>query len=307
MEVSAVVVTYNRKELLKECLDALLNQTYSLNKIIIIDNASTDGTPDMIRKEGYLRYQEVDYRIMPTNTGGAGGFYEGLKIASELRYDWIWIMDDDTIPEADSLEKMIVKAEKYSDISFFASCVHGPKGEPMNVPHISKHLAQNGYPDWYLSIKDSLIGIESATFVSILINGRAVKKCGLPCKDFFIWGDDIEYTTRLTRNYGPAYLVGDSWVCHKRKNAMALNICTESDVKRIQNYHYAYRNGLILNALYSHRPVFVDLVITELKSLKLLISGKNCFKRFTACQKGIFEFIFQHRKFKKQIKIESKK
>lgn len=304
MKVSAVVVTYNRKELFRECLEALLNQSYVIDTIIVIDNASTDGTYEMILDKGYLNNKTICYKKMSKNTGGAGGFYYGIKEAYETQSDWVWIMDDDTIPESDALEKLIDKAKKNTDASFFASCVKGTSGEPMNVPSISKDQDNNGYPNWYMKLSDSLVKIESATFVSLLINNKAIKKCGLPCKEFFIWGDDIEYTTRLTRNYGSAYLVGDSWACHKRANAKALNICTETDAKRINNYHYAYRNGLIINALYSKRPILVDLIIAILKSFKLLLSGKGGLKRFAVCQKGIFEFIFQHRRFLKIIKDE---
>lgn len=306
MKVSAVVVTYNRKELLRECLEALLSQSYVIDKIIVIDNASTDGTYEMILDKGYLNNKAIYYKKMSKNTGGAGGFYYGIKEAHKIQSDWVWIMDDDTIPESDALKKMIEQVKKNTDASFFASCVKGPSGEPMNVPSISKDQNDNGYPDWYMKLSDSLVKIESATFVSLLINNNAIKKCGFPCKEFFIWGDDIEYTTRLTKKYGAAYLVGGSWVCHKRASTKALNICTETDPKRIKNYHYAYRNGLIINALYSKRPVLIDLFIAELKSLKLLTAEKDGYKKFMVYQKGILEFILQYQKFKRIISKEIK-
>ena len=90
------------------------------------------------------------------------------------------------------------------------------ENESMNVPDIDMSSTENGYADWYRKLSNGLIKIEAATFVSLLINGEAIKKCGLPCKDFFIWGDDTEYTTRITRNFGPAYMVGKSVAIHKR-------------------------------------------------------------------------------------------
>ena len=77
-KVDCVVVTYNRLSLLKECLEALLNQEYLLNKIYVINNNSTDGT-----KEYLKHFSEKNSVIKPVNLrkniGGAGGFNIGLK------------------------------------------------------------------------------------------------------------------------------------------------------------------------------------------------------------------------------------
>ena len=105
--VIAIIVTYNRKQLLEECLEAVLKQTVPVYKIILIDNASTDGT-EMLFKNGE-RYDlpQIEYHKMSENLGGSGGFYEGIKLCREDTYSWAWIMDDDTIPNADCLEKLL--------------------------------------------------------------------------------------------------------------------------------------------------------------------------------------------------------
>src|SRR5690349_20673166 len=96
--VMAVVVTYNRSRLLLECLSALLRQTQPLDRVVLVDNASTDDTVEQLRTHGYLDRPEIDYTRLPTNTGGAGGFHEGLRRAMELGADWMWVMDDDAEP-----------------------------------------------------------------------------------------------------------------------------------------------------------------------------------------------------------------
>ena len=88
-KIAAVVVTYNRKELLKECLDALLAQTHPLDSIILIDNASTDGTPEFLKEKGFLDNPKIDYVRLSENSGGAGGFYEGMKRGYEKGFDWV--------------------------------------------------------------------------------------------------------------------------------------------------------------------------------------------------------------------------
>src|SRR4051812_18012026 len=92
--VCAVVVTFNRKKLLVECLRGLLAQTRPLDHLIVINNASTDGTADMLAAE----FPELDVVHLPSNVGGAGGFHAGMKWARENGFDWTWVMDDDVAP-----------------------------------------------------------------------------------------------------------------------------------------------------------------------------------------------------------------
>ena len=139
-KVIAVIVTYNRIKLLKECLNAVLSQTYKVHKIVLIDNASTDGTADLFIKGGEYDKDVIDYRRMETNLGGAGGFYEGIKICRDMECDYVWIMDDDTIPYTDCLEKLMSARSKIEGkIGYLASSIIGPDSEPMNVPAIDIH------------------------------------------------------------------------------------------------------------------------------------------------------------------------
>ena len=100
-KVIAVVVTYNRQFLLAQCISALKNQTRKIDKILVINNGSTDNT------EAWLRSQpDIDF-ITQENVGGAGGFYTGIKTGYERKYNWIWLMDDDGYPKEDALEKLL--------------------------------------------------------------------------------------------------------------------------------------------------------------------------------------------------------
>lgn len=92
--VCAVIVTYNRKELLVRNIKSLLKQSYPLD-ILIYDNCSTDGTEEYLMKFNILNNKNIQYVKGNINSGGAGGFYNGEKIAVEQNYDYIWLMDDD--------------------------------------------------------------------------------------------------------------------------------------------------------------------------------------------------------------------
>ena len=271
--VIAIIVTYNRKQLLEECLEAVLKQTVTVYKIILIDNASTDGT-EMLFKNGE-RYDlpQIEYHKMSENLGGSGGFYEGIKLCREDTYSWAWIMDDDTIPNADCLEKLLKAKDKIDGkIGFLASYIKGPNDEAMNVPTLDMTPSKNGYPFWYKYLNEKCVQVAAATFVSILVNQEAVLKCGLPCKDYFIWGDDAEYTQRISTHYAPCYFVGDSVAVHKRYNAKKLDIMLETDPKRLQMFQYYFRNMTINMGVFYGKVKMRKLIVHNFKlSIKMLL------------------------------------
>src|SRR5579859_6477154 len=101
MNITAVVVTFNRLSLLKECIAGLKRQTVSLQEIIVVNNGSSDGTA------GWLAGEEGLHVITQENLGGAGGQHTGIGRAMEHGADWIWLMDDDAEPYPDALEKLL--------------------------------------------------------------------------------------------------------------------------------------------------------------------------------------------------------
>lgn len=291
--VHAVVVTYNRKVLLRECIDAILNQTTQVEKLIIVDNHSTDGTKEFLEGLNYLNNPVIEFMRLSENTGGAGGFHEGMKRAREYQPDWIWIMDDDTIPTETCLEELLNAKDCVKEkVSFLASSVRGMNNEAMNVPKISRKQSSS-YTDWYEYLDKGMAKIVKATFVSLLINIEAVNKCGLPWKEFFIWGDDSEYTQRIIRDYGSAYMVGKSLAIHKRVGSDELSIVTETNKNRVPMYFYYYRNNLIgfweyENALYK----FLCMGKLGYDFLRVLLKGKYKGKKCMVIVKAFLAFVF---------------
>ncbi len=309
--VTALVVTYNRKELLKECLDAILSQTYSVDRLIIIDNASTDGTKQMLEDTGYIDNPIIAYYGMVKNLGGSGGFYEGIIHAMEDKKGWIWLMDDDTIPQKDCLEKLIeannvIQKQLSRQISFLASTIYGQNGEFMNVPSINNSPSENGYPSWYKFLNRGIISIKSATFVSLLINKVAVMYCGYPCRDYFIWGDDTEYTTRLSTYYGDAFFVGNSIAIHKRKGAKNLSIDNERDPQRIKMYYYYYRNRMVNRHFYNenYRGTVLEMIKALLQAMKYINYKPYGLEMAKVIIKGSWAGITQFNSFKDYINGE---
>lgn len=283
MKVNIVVVTYNRKVLLKECLEALLNQTYKFQKLILIDNNSNDGTYEMLENNNFLSNKLIEYVKLDKNIGGAGGFYEGMKISALDDVDWTWIMDDDTIPEKQALENLVKYARnnKKEKVSYLSSYVYDIDKKAANIPQF---------------VSDNSNEITAATFVSLLIYNKAIKEIGLPMKDYFIWGDDTEYTLRLTRYYGKAFFVKDSQVLHKRKNTGKLNILTEKNDTRIEFWYYMVRNNLNnYREYYGFKKFLRQLCYYIYLSLQCLFTPKVAkrFKKMKVLFKGIFAYLFK--------------
>lgn len=219
MRVTAVLVAYNRRELLQESLVALAQQTRPVDRLVIVDNASTDGAGEAAE----VLVQEWGGRArlirLTENTGGAGGFAVGIAAAiAEDGIDWVWVMDDDTVPGPDALAGALDAHERYratgpDDLAVMGSRVIWTDGEdhPMNTPK-AKIRASSEERERAASV--GAMEIRSISFVSAFLRASRVRELGLPIADYFLWNDDFEYSARLLRGARGLY-VPDSVVTHK--------------------------------------------------------------------------------------------
>ncbi|UPO75591.1 glycosyltransferase family 2 protein [Arthrobacter sp. Helios] len=214
MSVAAVVVSYNRVDLLRKCLSALESQDRQPDEIMLVDNGSTDGSVAMVQQE----FPGVSIFETGANLGGAGGFAWGVERAIAAGHDAAWLMDDDAEPLPGSLSPLVAAMENAPERpGFVTSLVVNPEGAP-NSGHLpdlsadaSKQLAANALGG---------IAVNSASFVGVLIDLKAAAKMPLPFADFFIWFDDAEYTRRLSRGaYG--MVLPESRISHPEKQNQA--------------------------------------------------------------------------------------
>ncbi|MGO4453236.1 glycosyltransferase family 2 protein [Arthrobacter sp. RAF14] len=225
--VAAVVVTYNRRELLKDTLRGLLTATVRPDALIVVDNASDDGTPEFLKawaaSEGAAAADRtvLDLVRLESNTGGAGGFVVGMERAVlDHQADYVWIMDDDTEPLADSLAEALsaldtIAAQGVPAPAYLASLVRWTDGRPHPMNRTKERLRLDAAGR---ARADSLglTSIRTASFVSIFVSADAIRRQGLPIADYFIWNDDFEFTARITRQ-AEAFAVPDSEVLHHTK------------------------------------------------------------------------------------------
>ena len=217
--IAAVVVTFNRKALLVECLRALLVQTKPLERILVVDNASTDGTGDLLRAEGLIDAPGVRYLRLEHNSGGAGGFHAGMKAAYDEGHDWLWLMDDDAEPDGEALARMTPFFGR-EDVSALAPMVtDGAWRDEYVEPHRGMRLdgtiagVVRPLDPAETAGRDTL-DITHCSFVGPLFPRRTIDRIGLPIAEFFIHYDDYEYVQRA-RRVGPVLLVMGAKIAHK--------------------------------------------------------------------------------------------
>ncbi|WP_150540282.1 glycosyltransferase family 2 protein [Actinobacillus vicugnae] len=215
--ICAVVVTYNRKELLLECLQALQNQSYPLTHIVVVNNASTDGTVDFLRAKGWLDSDSFTLLTLEGNQGGAGGFYAGIEFAYQRNFDYIWLMDDDGRPAENCLAELIPYA---NDNNYIGPLVLNNKNPAeltftLRLPK-SKTVLTN-LSDVDNVVRDNIIPDIVMPFNGILFSKKMVEKMGLPKSDYFIWGDDMEYTWRANKSGFKIFTVTSSKFYHPKE------------------------------------------------------------------------------------------
>lgn len=222
--IAAVVVTFNRLELLQG-LVARLREIPGLAEVLVVDNASTDGTGEWLAGlEGQVDPSEAAMttttpvlgRTLETNRGGAGGFHDGLAWAIERGADLAWLMDDDGLPDTDCLETLLAHR---GDLDFWGPVVVEQDDPdrlvfPIRLPGSTRVVHR--MPEVSAAATDGTIRDVVIPFNGVLVTRELVERIGLVREEFFIWGDDHEYRLRAERAGARVATVVDARVLHPR-------------------------------------------------------------------------------------------
>jgi rhamnopyranosyl-N-acetylglucosaminyl-diphospho-decaprenol beta-1,3/1,4-galactofuranosyltransferase len=240
-----VVVTYNRVELLKRLVKVLVGLP-GLDEILVLDNASTDGTGGWLSQLGEPR---VRGRTLDHNSGGAGGFHEGLAWAVERGADLIWLMDDDGVPDPDCLERLLAHAD---ELDFWGPVVVDEDDAdrlvfPIRLPGGTRVV--HAMADVRRAADQGLIRGIVIPFNGVLVTRELVERIGLPRAEFFIWGDDHEYRLRAGRAGARVATVVDARLQHPSVGAlgtpMAFGRTTYNDTPSDLKHYCMARNNLL--------------------------------------------------------------
>ena len=203
-QVAAIVVTFNRLELLKKVVNGLKNQTRKIDQIIVVNNNSTDGTLE------WLNLQEDMITITQENTGSSGGQFTGAKTAFEMGFEWIWQMDDDVVADFDCLENLLLNSRSdlicvplritINDNIFYADIKKINITNPIKTIRKRTTTRENDF-------KNEIIPVEGFTFEGPIFHRSILEKIGFAEKKFFIYADDTEYSIRALKQKFKAIIV----------------------------------------------------------------------------------------------------
>jgi len=210
MPVCAVVVTHNRSATLRRCLAGVAAQTRPADGLVVVDNASTDDTPQVLAAE----FPGAHVVRLPENMGGGGGFEAGMREALRLGYDWAWLTDDDPVPEPVALETIMAAADAWGTArpAVFSSVQYDPdldkynagfywRGVPVPVP---REVVDRGEP----------YEADLAPFCGFLAGRALADAIGYPPGHFFMRFTDYEYSLRARTAGIPVVIVPRSRMVH---------------------------------------------------------------------------------------------
>lgn len=251
--VCSLVVTYNRCAYLEKLLNALISQTFTPNKIVVFDNCSTDETQELLVKqrlidnplpEGHKSVRTIgaiEFHCIRNveNTGGSGGFHDGIEYARSLGCEYIWAMDDDVLPAPDCLEKLVVQMTPERRICIPNRTTEGFVDNVITHVDMSNPFSFNVRMRKSITpatqITDEVTLVEDMPFEGPLIDSSLVDEIGLPNKDLFIIFDDSEYCMRALKRTTVGFV---------RSAHLYKQIVPKIDHSKLMGWkeYYAYRN-----------------------------------------------------------------
>ncbi len=237
-QYAVVIVTCNRERLLRECVAHAMNQTSRPTCLIIVDNASKDGTKAYLQSLDQGDSLEIIY--LSHNIGGAGGFAAGMERAMQKNVECVLMIDDDAILAEDYMEKILAARCKYPQYKAFAGTVE--TGGEIDAFHrrnlrkaglLMKTMQEETYKQDYFTC-------DIASFCGMVADTSLIKQMGLPHAEYFIYFDDTEYSLRI-RQVSRFLVVTNAKLEHKKENRI------QNDPRRYEwKDYYAIRNRILM-------------------------------------------------------------
>jgi GT2 family glycosyltransferase len=270
MSVTAIILTYNRKDMLIRCIEGVMSQKAQTD-IIVVDNGSSDGTSGLFTgTDAIFTGKNLHYYNTGLNSGCAGGFTFGIRKAAELGYDHVWLMDDDCIPSVTALSEMLKYAEEYDgQLGFLSSKVLWKDGS-ISLMNLQRRTLVRNVTD----MSQAVIPVVMASFASLLIPMKVIEDVGLPYREFFIWTDDWEYTRRISLRY-PCVMITSSEVTHYIAANSKADISAAAP-ERLHRYRYLYRNDVVLYRREGIKGLLYESARLPLHMARIVTSNLEC-------------------------------
>ncbi|KAF0996457.1 glycosyltransferase family 2 protein [Geobacillus sp. TFV-3] len=200
VKMAVVICNWNGKDWLIRCIRSLLSSSLESFELIVVDNASTDGSVDAIIEQFGDKIKIIANK---ENKGGSGGFNTGIRIALEKGYKYIHLLDNDVIVHPKAIEELFYFMEKNSNVAAAGSKIYS-FDQPNQLQELGASINWNEFnirPNYKGYIDDEtipeLIECDYVPACSVMVRTEAIKKAGLMDESFFIYWDDIEWFYRM--------------------------------------------------------------------------------------------------------------
>ena len=284
--LAAVIVTYNRKELLGNNIRMLLKQTLPFDRIFIVDNCSTDGTYDYLIQQGWMDEGPFVYVKTASNIGGAGGFYTGTKAAFEAGADWIVLMDDDGAAADERTFALLFQAARKlyaKNRKLFVNALV-QQGELLSFKIDRMYSVEEALA----AAREGIIEGAANPFNGTMLSRELVEAIGYPNPDFFIKGDEVNYKQRAFDAGAHVVTVVDARYIHPRPDTQEKTVLGKKipffveapwkEYYAARNFTYMYKQKGKYKAI-AFELIFVKLLaIMSMKckkwaTVKMLVKG----------------------------------
>lgn len=221
MKAAVVIVTYNRHELLKECIECVYSQSRKFSYVVIVDNACTDGSSEWLDT---LSYGNMHVIHETTNGGGAKGFSDGVKFVHEkLDAEWLLLIDDDAMLSNNYIEEITKATTLYPGCKAFSgSVVTDGKIDVTHRKRVGGTLTFKITPVSLSEYEQDSFVYDLCSFCGLTFSTSLIEKIGLPKAEYFIWYDDTEYSLRI-RKHTKIININSTNINHKTKIVSTTN------------------------------------------------------------------------------------
>jgi len=313
MNICVVTVTYgNRFKYLKQVIEVTLKE--GACKVIVVDNASEEESKKKLKQLEKEQKDKLKVIYLPENTGSAGGFKRGLEEAyKDKDCEFIWLLDDDNIPQKGALKKLIEFWENYTKNKENLSLLSFREGRELYKRAILNEdpnlilFRNNSFMGFnILDIPKKIIGrlkinkngkqnfpkkdygvISVAPYGGLFFHKNLLNIIGYPDKDFYLYADDFDFSYRITQKKGKIILLTYSIIKDLEKSWVNKNFPTLFHKLLFENsdlrVYYGVRNSIVFEKRYKidnfflfYLNLFVSLTI--LKFLSILYKRKDRYK-----------------------------
>jgi GT2 family glycosyltransferase len=263
MNFGVVIATYNRIDLLRECIDCVLAQTVQLIKVIIVNNGSTDDTKNYLNKLMIDSEELFKGYNLDENIGGAGGFYYALEKIKSEDVDWILIIDDDALIEPNYIELIRDKIQSLNSMAFSGTVTTNGK-----IDLLHRKIVKNKSIMKFQSVEgkkylQDVFEYDLSSFCGLVIKKDILKLVGLPNVDYYQWYVDTEYSLRI-KEFSKIINVNNAKLNHK------VTYSSKKDLINWKKSYYGYRNLIYMGWKYSNKPILFSLYIYTKHLLQLV-------------------------------------